>query len=551
MAKANETEYLILGAGPAGLQLAYFLQQSGRDYVVLDGADHVGAFFSRYPRHRTLLSINKSATGRDDPEFNLRHDWNSLISDDVSGRMTELTKEYFPSADTLVDYLGQFAEANKLQVHLDRRVSKVRRDASGAFVAECEGGQCYRARCFIVATGLGTPVVPDIPGIELAQGYETMSVDPADFHNKNVLILGKGNSAFETADNLIPTAAVIHMLSPHPVTLAWDSRFVGHLRAVNNNFLDTYHLKSQNGIIDGNVQAMTKTDAGKIRVSFSSIHAANEVEQIEYDAVLRCTGFRFDRSIFDDSCMPELSECGRLPSMNTGFESSDVPGLFFAGAVTQYLDHKRAQSAFIHGFRYNTQSLAGLLAQRYHQEPLPSMEVEPTGEALAAALLGRMNRVSSLWQQVGFLADMIVLPAEPGASARYVFSLPYDYLVEHGAEISGGRDFYISMFRLGDNPPNPHDYDRSTNVYDGASSTNIHPVIEMRSGADGTVRSVFHVLEDFLADWGGREYLEPCAEYFERSMRGDSLEAKADPAQRVIVRDQNMRLVDAAAGIGK
>ncbi|MGH1343755.1 MAG: NAD(P)-binding domain-containing protein [Nannocystales bacterium] len=552
MATTFETDYLILGAGPAGLQLAYFLQRAGRRYVVLDGADHVGAFFSRYPRHRTLLSINKSATGRDDPEFNLRHDWNSLISEDASGRMTELTQEYFPSADVLVDYLARFVRANELQVHLERRVTSVRReDGQGSFEAECEGGQRYRARCLVVATGVGTPVIPDVPGIELAEGYETMSVDPAEFHNKNVLILGKGNSAFETADNLIPTAAVIHMLSPHPVTLAWDSRFVGHLRAVNNNFLDTYHLKSQNGIIDGNVQGMERTDTGKIRVSFSSIHAANEVEQIEYDAVLRCTGFRFDRSIFDETCLPELSECGRLPTMSTGFESSNVPGLFFAGTVTQFLDHKRAQSAFIHGFRYNTESLAGLLAERYHQDPLPSIEVEPTGGALAEAFLARMNRVSSLWQQVGFLADMIVLPKEPGGTARYIFSHPYDYLVEHGAKISEGRDFYILMFRLGDNPPNPHDYDRSTNVYDGASSTNIHPVVEMRSGTDGARRSEFHVLEDFLADWSGREYLGPCAEYFERSMRGDTLEAKADPVRRLIVRDKDMRLVDASQGMGK
>ncbi len=548
MSKVYETDYLILGAGPAGLQLAYFLQRSGRDYVVLDGAERVGAFFSRYPRHRTLLSINKTATGRADPEFNLRHDWNSLISDDPTLRVAAMTREYFPPADVLVEHLEEFSQVNDLRVHLQQRVTDVRRDNAQQFEIACESGARYRARCLVVATGVSKPVIPDIPGIELAQGYEAMSVDPADFHNENVLILGKGNSAFETADNLIPTAAVIHMLSPHPVTLAWDSRFVGHVRAVNNNFLDTYHLKSQNGIIDGNVHEIVKTPAGKLRVSFSSIHAANEVEQIEYDAVLRCTGFRFDRSIFDESCAPDLSDCGRFPAMTTGFESTNVAGLFFAGVLTQYLDHKRAQSAFIHGFRYNVQSLAGLLAKRYHAEPLPSEAIDASAEGLANAFLTRMNRVSSLWQQVGFLADMIVLPAQPGSPARYVHGHPYDYLVEHGATISEGRDYYILMFRLGDNPPNAHDYDRSTNVYDGASSTNIHPVVQMRSGADGSLRSEFHVLEDFLADWSGREYLQPCTEYFARSMRGDALEVKADPVERVIVRDENMRLVSAQPG---
>ncbi|MBV1860898.1 MAG: NAD(P)-binding domain-containing protein [Nannocystaceae bacterium] len=545
MAKVQEIDYLILGAGPAGLQLAYFLERAGRNYVVLDGADHVGAFFSRYPRHRTLLSINKSVTGRDDPEFNLRHDWNSLICDDPSLRITQMTDDYLPSADVLVDYLARFAKAYDLNVRLKHRVGKIQREHDGRFAVECESGTCYSARSVVVATGVGKPLRPDIPGIELAQPYETMSVDPEAYRGQNVLILGKGNSAFETADNLIPTTAVIHMLSPHPVTLAWDSRFVGHVRAVNNNFLDTYHLKSQNGIIDGHVREMVKTEAGKVRVSFSSIHARNEVEQIEYDTVLCCTGFRFDSAIFDRSCAPEVSDCGRLPKMSMGFESPNVPGLFFAGALTQFLDHKKAQSAFIHGFRYNAQALAGLLARRYHDTPLPSESVEAKPQALAQAVLERMNRVSSLWQQVGFLADMLVLPEKSGEPARYVFGLPYDYLVEHGPELSRGQDFYICMFRLGENPPNAHDYDRSTDLYDGASSTNIHPVLEHRCGQRGTLRSEFHVLEDFLADWSGREYLGPCAEYFERSMQGDDLQAKAPPQQRTIVRDANMRLVDA------
>jgi len=546
MAKTVDTDYLILGAGPAGLQLAYFLERAGRDYLILDAADHVGAFFSRYPRHRTLLSINKVSTGRSDPEFNLRHDWNSLVCDDLSLRIPEMTSEYFPSADILVDYLRRFADRYALKLRLQQRVSSIRRGHDGRFEATTGSGERYRARCLVVATGVGKPRIPEIPGIELAEGYESMSVDPEDYRNKNVLLLGKGNSAFETADNLIPTAAVIHMLSPTPVTLAWDSRFVGHLRAVNNNFLDTYHLKSQNGIIDGHVREMTRTDHGKIRVAFSSIHARGEVEQIEYDAVLRCTGFQFDTSFFEDDCVPTLSSCGRLPQMTSGFESTNVSGMYFAGAVTQFLDLKRAQSAFIHGFRYNTESLAGLLARRYHDAPLPSRQVEASPELLAEAVLSRMNRVSSLWQQVGFMADMLVLPSEPTESARYILSLPYDYIVEHGRELSRGNDFYVSMFRLGDNPPNAHDYDRSTDVYDGASSTNIHPVLEMRSGQDGRVLSVFHVLEDFLADWSGQEYLVPCAEYFRRSMSGNAVVPKAAPKTRVIVRDANMRLVDAA-----
>ncbi|HYO13170.1 MAG TPA: FAD-dependent monooxygenase, partial [Thermoanaerobaculia bacterium] len=38
--------YLILGAGPAGLQLGYFLGRAGRDYLILE-AGEPGEFFRR------------------------------------------------------------------------------------------------------------------------------------------------------------------------------------------------------------------------------------------------------------------------------------------------------------------------------------------------------------------------------------------------------------------------------------------------------------------------------------------------------------------------
>ena len=62
----------------------------------------IGSFYTYYPRHRTLISINKRFTGTTNYEFNLRHDWNSLISNNRSLEMRHYTKEYFPGADTYV-----------------------------------------------------------------------------------------------------------------------------------------------------------------------------------------------------------------------------------------------------------------------------------------------------------------------------------------------------------------------------------------------------------------------------------------------------------------
>src|SRR5207248_2002706 len=67
----SSVDYLVIGAGPAGLQLGYFLEQAGRNYLILEAGDSPGSFFRTFPRHRRLISINKPHTGWDDPELNM------------------------------------------------------------------------------------------------------------------------------------------------------------------------------------------------------------------------------------------------------------------------------------------------------------------------------------------------------------------------------------------------------------------------------------------------------------------------------------------------
>lgn len=82
----------------------------------------------------------------------------------------------------------------------------------------------------LVATGLSVPNQVDFPGSEYVEGYESVSVDPKDFEGQNVLILGRGNSAFETAENILGVTNFIHMLSRSRVRLSWATHYVGDLR---------------------------------------------------------------------------------------------------------------------------------------------------------------------------------------------------------------------------------------------------------------------------------------------------------------------------------
>ncbi|MFC3892530.1 NAD(P)-binding domain-containing protein [Lentzea rhizosphaerae] len=208
-------DYLVIGAGPAGLQMGRFLHRAGRDYVILEAEPEPASFFRTFPRHRVLST-----------------DDNSLF-DGVP--FSRYSKRSFPNADDLVRYLEDFARP--LNVRYNTPVTDL---------------EPYQAGHVIIATGK-KPHVPSIPGIEHAETYASASTDPTAYAGKRVLIIGRGHSAFETADNISTTARLTHTVG----------RTVQRIIKQGNEFVAT---------IDG---------TGELR----------------YDKVVVCAGFRRDTSL--------------------------------------------------------------------------------------------------------------------------------------------------------------------------------------------------------------------------------------------------------------
>jgi thioredoxin reductase len=513
-------DYLVIGAGPAGLQLGLFLQRAGRDYRILEAGPTPGTFYRTYPRHRRMISINKPHTGWDDPERNLRMDWNSLLSDDPELLFTRYTGEYFPDADHYVRYLTDFATGHGLNVSYDTRVTRIARDRLGRFVVTDQRGRDFRADRVIVATGFGRPYVPAIPGIETTERYVDVPVDPAGFTDQRVLIIGKGNSAFETADNLVENAAVIHVIGPRSINFAWRTHFIGHLRAVNNNFLDTYQLKTQNMVLDAVIQQIGLVgDEYQVTLSYAR---RNKTVQLTYDRVITCTGFQMDATIFDETCRPELAINGRFPALTSEWESVNVPDLYFAGTLTQVRDFKKYTSAFIHGFRYGIRALQRMLDRKYEGREWPHRALPATGEVLAEAVLARINRSSGLFQQYGFLCDLIVVePGEPGDAdtARYYEELPVDFVHD---SVFGSADCYFTItleYGDGHDAIDPFDVEagRDWEADPSHDDRYLHPVI--RHYRRWMLISVQRLPEDICNDWTGEhEYRDPLSVFFGRQM---------------------------------
>ncbi|XP_053750869.1 FAD-dependent oxidoreductase domain-containing protein 2 isoform X3 [Panthera pardus] len=431
-------DYCVLGAGPAGLQMAYFLQRAGRDYAVFERAPRPGSFFTRYPRHRKLISINKRHTGKANAEFNLRHDWNSLLSHDPRLLFRHYSSAYFPDAGDMVRYLDDFADRLGLHVLYNTTIAHVtlnkdRQAWNGHyFILTDQMGHAHRCSVLLVATGLSVPNQVDFPGSEYTEGYESVSVDPKDFEGQNVLILGRGNSAFETAENILGVTNFIHMLSRSRVRLSWATHYVGDLRAINNGLLDTYQLKSLDGLLESDLTdlAIVKDREGKFRVTLKffleegnqSADAItlpqddndNFAMRVAYDRVIRCLGWNFDFSIFDKSL--RLSSGGefskKYPLVKASYESKGSRGLFVLGTASHSVDYRKSAGGFIHGFRYTARAIHRLLEHRHHGVAWPSTE-HPVSQ-LTSSIIRRINEASGLYQMFGVLADVVLLKEAGG-----------------------------------------------------------------------------------------------------------------------------------------
>ncbi len=509
-------DYLVVGAGPAGLQLGQHLGHAGHRYLVLEGGSAPGHFFETFPRHRTLISINKKHTGYADPELRMRMDWNSILAEPDAGDdalvFTDYSAKLFPDAPDFLRYIADYAAKHEVNVRYDTRVTRIRRDPESALFILTAGDEEFQARRLVMATGVTKPYIPQFPGVELIDQYVDVSVDPHEFTDQRVLVLGKGNSAFETADNLIETAAVVHVGGPRPVKLAWRTHFVGHLRAYNAGILDMYQLKLQHAILDGDVREVRK-DADGYHVKFAFARADEVIKEIRYDRVIGCTGFRFDASLFDEDCRPQLTINDRFPAQTPDWESVNVPGLYFAGTITQVRDFKKATSAFIHGFRYGVRALAKVLNERHHDTPWPSTELPAKPDALTDAVITRINRTSALYQQFGFLGDVLVVD---GDTARYLEEVPVDRVLQDPPD-----DAYVVTLDYGPDHDKIDPFDfvaraAQDQANDHGEGHYLHPIV--RHYRRGELVATHHVTENLENEWDKEVHVEPLTAFFTREL---------------------------------
>jgi hypothetical protein len=157
----------------------------------------------------------------------------------------------------------------------------------------------------------------------------------------------------------------------------------------------------------------------------------------DVDDVIAATGFLTPLRDLPELGVAGFFDGGRLPRQTPFWESPTVPGIYFAGNVTQgSIGMKKygtpSNSAAVHGFRYNARVLAGHVAETHFGIEPARPPIDP-GQ-VAEYLLRESTTAPELWNQQSYLTRVVI--ADPGTGVLDGGIQPLEAFVDdrHGAD---------------------------------------------------------------------------------------------------------------------
>jgi putative flavoprotein involved in K+ transport len=354
----------VIGAGPAGLSVAYELKRIGLDPLVLEKTAAVGDVWRN---HYDGVRLN---TGR--------------FFSHLPGNPFPRSAGGWPSRDEVVRVLETYPERGGFKVRTGIDIEKVEYDRQrGIWAISSQDGETFESRAVVVATGCAcTPVIPKWEGMETFPGeiiHSSKFRNAGAYAGKRVLVVGSGNSAAEIASRLaeygksvtlsvrtlphilpksvfgIPLAGIGVAIRPLPT--AWVDGLLHALRRLFIGDLTPYGLPFPASPVS---QQFARSQvvpivydpfaedirAGRIRVvgqikkiEGQTVHAFNSIEAKPYaypeetaldvDAIVAGTGFRTGLTKLIQ--VPGITTGDDRPVAQGDHEFPDAPRLYIIG----------------------------------------------------------------------------------------------------------------------------------------------------------------------------------------------------------------------------
>jgi cation diffusion facilitator CzcD-associated flavoprotein CzcO len=330
-----DTSVVVVGAGQAGLSVAYYLRRLGLDpgneFVMLDrGPGTGGAWQFRWDALR----------------LGYAHKVHDLPGMDELGVSFDTADKTLPAKDVVADYYARYEEHYGLQVVRPADVTRVEMNAEG-FVVDFEGSFGQReVSCHVLVNATGTwgaPFVPYYPGMNEFRGRHLHTAEykaAEDFAGQNVVVVGGGTSAIGFLMELEEVAASLTWVARRPIEFleGQDLNIEGGVSAValqdeaarEGRVLPS--IVSTTGVPRSRrIQAAIDRGLLQARPMFSSI----EADGVRWsngafrpaDAIIWSTGFRPELRHLAPLKLREKSG-GIVVGKNVSWKN---PRLFFAG----------------------------------------------------------------------------------------------------------------------------------------------------------------------------------------------------------------------------
>lgn len=316
----------IVGAGPAGLAAAIAAKQVGLDYSIIEKGVLVNSIF-KFPANMVFFTT---------PEL-LEIGGLPLVSPFDKPTRIEALRYY----RRVVDTYG-------LAIEFGEQVIAVERDEMFAIETRSDKGvrRIRHSRNLIFAIGyFDHPNFIGVPGETLPHVSHYYN-ESHGFFRRNVVIVGGGNSAAETALELYRSGAAVTLVHRHPQLKPSIKYWV--------------RPDIENRIKEGSVRGLFNTTLVEIQPTQVIVEHNGSREEIPADAVFLLTGYHPDCDLYRRAGI-RLHRETLSPEFNPDTFETNVPGVFLAGGAICGRD---TSNIFIENGRFHGETIIKVLAER-------------------------------------------------------------------------------------------------------------------------------------------------------------------------------------------
>lgn len=246
----NEFDVVIVGAGPAGLCATLAATEAKLRYATIE-QEELGGTVAHFPRRKLVMTQP------------------AVLPIVGKMRFKEVQKE------TLIDYWREVERSTGITINYNENVEAIEAAPNGGFVVKTSKRN-YNTRTVLLTIGRrGTPRKLGVPGEESNKVVYRV-IDPQQYRNMNVLVVGGGDSALEAATSIAAEAGTT-------VTLSYRSAAFSRAKPKNRQLVEEISAA-------GRLRVLFGSNVKSIREGEVEIATEDRIEVIANDAVVVSAG---------------------------------------------------------------------------------------------------------------------------------------------------------------------------------------------------------------------------------------------------------------------